>query len=128
MINIINEFNENIMKFDSYTEVCTAFHNIENCKILEDVDGEIFKNSWGFFLHDKRTLKHLHDNLTWVPPLLKEAYDREIGLIELCKGDPFNLTQILITPEVDIEKIRKAWCLDYCEEKGWRLEIINENN
>jgi hypothetical protein len=125
MINIINEFNKNIIKSETYSEIRKKFHEIENHKLLaEDIDVETFNKSWGFYVHNKSTLKHLHDNLRTVPPLLKKAYEEELQLVEVCKGNPHNMTQIIVTDDVDLLKIEKGWCLDYCEAQGWRAEVL----
>lgn len=125
MINIVNEFDKNIIQSDNFSDLCRKIHRMENVKLLED-DVEVFKKSWGFFVHDKNTLKHLHDNLRTVPPLLKKAYEEELKLIEVCKGNPHNMTQIIITDDLDLVKIEKSWCLDYCEAHGWRIEMTNK--
>jgi hypothetical protein len=38
-----------------------------------------------------------------------------MSLIEICKGDYENPTQILGTPDIDIEALKKNWSLDYCK-------------
>lgn len=128
MISIVNEFNETIVKCETYFEVCRILHQIENHKLLNDEDGSNFRKSWGFCIHNQRSLKILHDNLYKVPPLLKKAYEEEIGLLEIWKGDPFNIEQILLTPHVDWIKITKEWCLDYCQAHRFRIDLTYDEN
>ena len=46
--------------------------------------------------------------------VVKEAYEKEVGLIAICRGDFESQIEILDTPDLDKEALKKQWCLDYC--------------
>lgn len=57
----------------------------------------------------------------------KEAVEKELGLIEILKGDNENFIQILCTPYLDIEPIKKSWCYEYCETHDIEIsEFVNQ--
>jgi hypothetical protein len=54
-----------------------------------------------------------------VPAPLKEAYEQQLGVIEICKGDYANPTWVPITLGLDIGKLKKGWYLECCKKHGF---------
>jgi hypothetical protein len=85
--------------------------------------GDHVKEPWSFLVLTPNriavllsTLRKPHD-----PLLLQEAWEKQLTVVEVCKGDFKGLKQIKVEPGVDIEVLRKEWCLDYCQANGMTL-------
>ena len=104
-----------------YEQVCDYLNSIEKRKASET--GEI---GWLFTKRRYGTLSSLYYR---TPPLArdfftskeKEAIQKEMGLIEILKGDKENFIQILSNFKLDVEPLKRNWCQEYCKEHG--LEI-----
>jgi len=105
----------------NYDQVCDYINRIEMRKASKT--GEV---GWLFTRRRYGTLSSLYYS---TPPLdrdfftskEKEAIQKEVGLIEILKGDRENFIQILSNFRLDIEPLKKNWCQEYCKEHG--LEI-----
>jgi hypothetical protein len=82
--------------------------------------GENVKNPWSFLVLTPNriamllsVLKKPYDLL-----LLQEAWEKQLTIVEVCKGNFKGLKQTIVEPDVDIETLRKEWCLDYCQANG----------
>lgn len=56
------------------------------------------------------TLRKPYDSL-----MLQEAWEKQLTIVEVCKGNFKGLKQIMVEPCVDIETLRKEWCVEYCQ-------------
>ncbi len=76
-----------------------------------------FDYSWSFTFFTCQQVSIIYDNIKQSQPteIIKQAHERELGLIKICHGDPHNSIEILATPDIDIEALKKEWCLKYCE-------------
>jgi hypothetical protein len=104
--------------FTDHHQVCDYLNSIEKQKALES--GE---RRWMFIRRSHQTLSTFYYRSTslrdFFTPKEKEAVDRELGLIEILKGDVKNLIQILCTPHLDIEPLKRDWNKEYCIEHGF---------
>ena len=48
------------------------------------------------------------------PEAVEEAYEENLSLIEICTGDYKHPLYIVMTPNVDMDYLKKKWCVDYC--------------
>lgn len=48
------------------------------------------------------------------PEALKEAYEENLSLVGICTGDYRFSLHIPLTPNVDMDYLKKKWCVDYC--------------
>ena len=48
-----------------------------------------------------------------VPPGVKQAYEQELSLLEVCAGNYDNPRYLPITANLDIVLLKKQWCLAY---------------
>lgn len=106
--------------FQDYHQFCDYINNIEKRKALES--GE---RIWMFIRRSYPTLSTLYYRSMSLRNFLtlkeKEAVEKEVGLIEILKGDNENFIQILCTPHLDIEPLKRNWCQEYSARHG--LEI-----
>lgn len=112
--------------FENYHEVCDYINSIEKRKALEP--GE---KIWRFVRRRYETLSSLYYRnpslKSFLTPKEKEAVEKEVGLIEIVKGNREHITQLLFTSRLDIEPLKRDWCKDYCIEHGfthseWAIE------
>ena len=106
--------------FANYNDICGHINNLERPKTLDS--GEI---GWRFVRRRYETLSSLYYHnpslKDFLTPKEKEAVEKEVGLIEIVKGNRGNITQMLFNSRLDTEPLKKNWCHEYCKEHG--LEI-----
>jgi hypothetical protein len=115
--------------FTNYHQVCDYINAIEKRKTLESRE-EI----WSFTRRRYETLYSLYyrnpslrDFLTFKE---KEAVEKEMGLVEIVKGDRENIIQFLFRSCLDIEPLKRDWCREYCKIHGLILSefrLISDN-
>jgi len=113
--------------FKNSHEACEYINAIERQKARES--GE---RRWMFIRRPHQTFSALYYRSPslrdFFTPKEKEAVERELGLIEILKGDRENFLQILCTPHLDIEPLKGDWCKDYCTEHGFTYsELVLKN-
>ena len=116
MINIFKPNGKLIKSFKNDD----AFNHLSAGELLED-HPEVDATHWGFVIFPPKTLRDLYFNLKQkpVPAPLKESYEQELGVIEVCRGDYANPTWVSVTPGLDIGKLKKDWYLDCCKKHGF---------
>ncbi|MGV8947775.1 MAG: hypothetical protein ACOH2E_00175 [Candidatus Paracaedibacter sp.] len=57
------------------------------------------------------------------PEAVEEAYEENLSLIEICTGDYKNPLYIVLTANVDMDYLKKKWCIDYCT---WHNLLVRE--
>ena len=116
MINICKP-NGNLIKSFKNDD---AFNHLSGGELLED-HPEIDATHWGFVVFPPKKVPNLYLNLKQkpVPTPLKEAYEQQLGVIEICKGDYENPTWIPLTLGLDIGKLKKDWYLECCKKHGF---------
>jgi hypothetical protein len=106
--------------FADYHQVCDYINAIERQK----TSGPGAK-TWRFMRRRYETLYSLYYR---TPPLEnaltqqeKEAVKKEMGLVEIIKGNREHITQLLVTNRIDVEPLKRDWCKDYCIDSGFKL-------
>lgn len=54
---------------------------------------------------------------------MREAFEERLPLIEICTGDYKHPTYIVLTPNVDMDYVKKKWCIDWCT---WHHLVVRE--
>lgn len=106
--------------FEDYHQVCSYINSIERRKI-SDSEARI----WSFTRYRHETLCSLYYRTPSLKNFLtaqeKEAVEKEMGLVEIVKGNRENITQLLVTNRIDVEPLKRDWCKDYCIDRGFKL-------
>lgn len=103
--------------FTNYHQVCDYINAIERRKALEP-EAKI----WNFIRRRYETLYSLYyrnpsqkDFLTLKE---REAVEKEMGLVEIIKGNREDIIQFIFRSYLDIEPLKKDWCKEYCKAHG----------
>ena len=107
----------------------------ENSKPVAYADRE--QKYWRFTVYSPHQVSILCTHNKDLPGPVKEAFEEQLSLIEICRGDYKNPEYIVRTPNVDMNYLKKQYCVDYCafhnitieetfEEQTGTLEIIEE--
>ena len=113
--------------FTDHHQVCNYINSIEKQKVLEPG-----AKAWSFIRRRYETLYSLYYRNPSLKGLLtpkeKEAVEKEMGLVEIVKGNREHITQILFTNRLDIEPLKRDWCKEYCIENGFEIsEWVQDN-
>ena len=116
MINICKPNGTLIKLFKNDDE----FNHLSAGELLED-HPEVDATHWGFVIFPPKIVPDLYFKLKQkpVPASLKEAYEQQLGVIEICKGDYENPTWVPIRFGLDIGKLKKDWYLECCKKHGF---------
>lgn len=105
--------------FENYHQVCDYISSIEKRK-----ESETGSKIWRFIRHRYETLHSLYYRNpsleNFLTPKEKEAVDKEMGLVEIIKGNREHITQLLCTNRLDVEPLKRDWCKEYCIEHGFK--------
>lgn len=106
---------------ENFDDLFQYIREKEKLKLLEDQ--EEFEHPWNF---TSFTPQQVSANIKQFQPteIVKEAQERKLGFIEIYHGDPHNRIEILATHDIDIEALKKQWCLEYCDAHHY---IVMEN-
>lgn len=114
--------------FKDYEAFFTYINALENSKLTESrscFPGEI----WSFVLFTNKRLSYIyHKTLERsFSKIGKEAFEQELDLIEISKGDHKSPLQIPVTPDVDVQKLKENWCQEYCDAHNYTLVEYQDN-
>ena len=95
---------------------------MENSKLLPG-HPQFGQSEWGFIHFTSRRVNALYEHTPrhLRTPCLKRAYELEVGLAEIYIGNLHKPTEIVLTPDVDLQALQKQWCLDYCQAHGYQV-------
>lgn len=101
---------------DNYDELHAIITNKENLKSLES-PSEIERISWSFTFFTPCQVSIIYDNTpqSFLTEIVKEAHEKGVGFIAIFQGNSENPIEILGTPNIDIEALKKQWCRAYCD-------------
>jgi len=118
MLNICKTNGEIIKSFKNDD----VFNHLSARELLED-HPEVNTTHWGFIIFSPEMVHHLYFNLKQklVSAPLKEAYEQQLAVIEICKGDYENPTWVALTLGLDIGKLKKDWYLECCKKHGYAV-------
>ena len=122
MIEILNVHTRKKEYFISYDELIKHIEVIEKDNFV--VEG---KEIWSLSFYSHKTLElFFWQTVRAIDVLLTEkqqkAYEKKLSLLEVCKGHKDEAVQIILTPDVNVDKIKKNWCKDYCLSHGYVLK------
>jgi hypothetical protein len=113
VIIILSKEHELIGQFLSYDELFEHLAGIADTEFMA-VNHNAKDRDWRFIIHSPRRvtafLSHLKDSCD----AIKEALEESLPLIEICSGDYSKPLYIAQTPNVDMDYLKRRWCIDWC--------------
>lgn len=130
MIEIFNEFKGSTESFQSYDALLKHIKEIEEQK-QQETRLKNDRELWSFIIHPNQRLSSVYWRAIKATSILltekeQDAYEKGLNLLEMCNGNQDNLTQIILTPDINLKEIKKSWCRDYCSNHGYIILGINQ--
>lgn len=123
MIHLFNGNTAEKRSFQNSDELFKFIRDMEHSKLCED-HPEFGSFSWSFRVFKRRNIVELYHNIKeedLTSPIL-QAYEQELDLLEMCKGDLNKPLQIPVSLDVDVEHLQKIWCFEYCKAHGYEVK------
>lgn len=122
MLKVFDLSKKSIGVFHDYNAFLGFITALENKKLLQD-HPSFGKGYWAFTEFSPEKLQHV---CAWIKPgylttVQLKALEQNLGLLEICRGDPAALQEVPLNPELNVEEFKKKFCLDYCRQYGWRF-------
>ena len=113
MIIIVPLNGEPIEHFEDYTDLFDYITMIENMKLIAKRPN-VKHMDWSFTIYSPKRVLALYAYSRVSSEAMKEAAEENLPLIEICIGDYKKPQHIILTPNVDMDYLKKKWCIDYC--------------
>lgn len=128
MIQVFGSNKEAIGHFNNYDDLFKHISSVENSKLAECSSrslGEI----WNFALYTNKRLSYIYYKTLErsFSKIGKEAFEQELDLIEIYKGDFQSPLQIPVTPDVNVQELKESWCHEYCDAHNYLLVDYKNN-
>lgn len=99
--------------FDSFNEFFEWITTIENSKLVDD-HRDCAHMNWSFTVYPPKRVASLYAHTKDHCEAMEEAFEDNLSLIEICAGDYKKPLYIVLTPNVDMDYLKKKWCIDWC--------------
>jgi hypothetical protein len=128
MMQLFEQDGNAIGLFKSFEELSRYINAVENAK-LEDTNSYFPEEIWSFSFFTNKRLSYIYYKILEqsFSKIGKDAFEQGLDLIEISKGDGKEPLQVPVTPDVDIQELKKNWCHDYCDAHGYTL-VDYQNN
>jgi hypothetical protein len=119
MLNLFKNDGTLLKVFEGYRDLYLYITHEENRKLFKN-HPEFSTPAWSFSILSPEQVARLIQALEkdYDMLLLFEAWERKLPMIEIGEGKYQEVTQILVTPDIDVEGFRDGWCLAYCKAHG----------
>ena len=99
--------------FESFNELFEELTTAENSKLLDD-QSDFAHMNWSFTVYPPKRVAALHAHTKDPCEAIQEAFEEKLPLIEICAGDYKKPLYIVLTPNVDMDFLKRKWCIDWC--------------
>lgn len=113
MIEIIPLDGSQTIQFENYNELFDYIVAVENNTLLEN-QSDNKQGDWCFNIYLPTQVSVLFTHAIEQDDAIREAYEEELSLIEVCAGSYKHPVYIVSSANTDIDFLKKKWCLDYC--------------
>ncbi|MCE3230518.1 MAG: hypothetical protein K0R52_446 [Alphaproteobacteria bacterium] len=129
MIQLFKEDGTKVESVKTRQELYDYITHLENLRILEALEKNPPKfpqSPWSFTARSREEVAYLlqHNQIQHNIPIMMEAFEKGLGLLEICKGDCNNLIHIILTRDIDVEALKYTWCQDFCKAFGYVLSEV----
>jgi hypothetical protein len=113
MIQIVPLDGTSTKYFESFDEFFEHVTTTENSKLVDE-HSDFAHMDWSFTVYPPKRVVALYAHTQNPCEPMQEAFEDSLPLIEICAGDYKKPLYIVVTPNVDIDYLKKKWCVDYC--------------
>lgn len=99
--------------FENYNELFESIlskENLQNRTKLQDVR----QRDWSFTIYPSKHVAALYAHSDDFCEAMEEANEENLPLIEICAGDYRKPSYIALTPNIDLDYLKRKWCVDWC--------------
>ena len=100
-------------RFENYDELFDCITRSEDVEFGEK-HSDIANVDWSFTIYPPKQVSILQVNSNNPPEAMMEAFEEHLPLIKICAGDCKRPLYIVFTPNVDVDYLKRKWCIDYC--------------
>lgn len=113
MVIIVSTDGKSIEFFEDYNGLFEYLSGTEHAKFIA-VNQNVKDRDWNFTVYSPQQAAILYTDFKDSWEAIKEAFEERISLVEICSGDYKRPLYIAQTPNVDMDYLKKKWCVDYC--------------
>ncbi|MBX9804543.1 MAG: hypothetical protein K2Y18_02175 [Alphaproteobacteria bacterium] len=113
MIKIVSLDGTPAEYFESFDELLKDIQTIENLKLVDD-QPNLSQLNWSFTIYSPRRVAALYTHTKDPCGAMQEAFEDNLPLIEICAGDYKMPLYIVLTANVDMDYLKRKWCIDWC--------------
>lgn len=121
---ILQQLNRAVVdQFENFDELFECIITLENSKFASK-DPDFRQMEWNFTVFPPAGVAALYAHTQNPSAGLREAYEENLSLIEICTGDYRNPLHIPLTPNVDRDYWKEKWCVDWCTAHDFLVRIF----
>jgi hypothetical protein len=109
-------------QFEDFNELFDSITTNVNLE-QDTTDFDVNQMDWSFIIHPPQQVGALYIHSKNPSEAMKEAFEEHLSLIEICAGDYKHPVHIALTPNVDMDYLKKKWCMDWCT---WHHLVVRE--
>lgn len=113
MIQIVPLDGTQPQHFKSFKELFEDITTTENLKLVDE-HSDFTHMNWSFTVYPPKRVAILLAHTKDPSATLQEAFEDHLPLIEICTGDYKKPLYIVLTPNVDMDYLKRKWCIDWC--------------
>lgn len=113
MIEIIGLNGQQARHFNNYNHLFDYLVGMENRKLFFK-HPDFKQMNWSFAIYSLKQVASLYTYSKNPSDVIREAFEDALPLVEICTGNYEYPIYIVNTPNVDLDYLKKKWCLDYC--------------
>lgn len=125
MIEVIGLTGQQIYQFEDYNQLFDYLVEMENRELLAHCSD--FKQlNWSFTIYSPKQVASLYAYSKNLADAIREAFEDELSLIEICNGSYEHPIYIVDTPNVDMDYLKRKWCQHYCRSHDLKLRDYSD--
>ena len=120
MIEVIELNDQQIRQFNNYNQLFDYLIEMENRKLFSHYS-DFKQMNWSFTIYSLKQVASLYAYSKNPADAIREAFEDELPLIEICNGSYEHPIYIVDTPNVDMDYLKRKWCQHYCQSHDLKL-------
>jgi hypothetical protein len=113
MIKIVPLDGTPVQYFESFDEFFKDLTATKNLKLVDD-HPYLSQLNWSFTIYPPKRVAALYAHTKDPCEPMQEAFEDHLPLIQICTGDYKKPLYIVLTPNVNLDYLKRKWCVDWC--------------